>query len=603
MLTYLSELLFAVTMLLGLALAGGFVVLPFGKRMPFVMLAAPLAGLLCLMLCVAATYSIAAWPLTRCIWVSATLCFIATLISTFVNGVAVWKRNWVWLLIAFVLIVPLSTWANNATSIFFHGPGILYLDGTDHLGYAHIADWLRAHTVIGRPERGSPDPYEWFPALIFRTDPRFGSFFFLATVSTIRGLTGTFSYDCATGIALAAGILAVAGVFARSRLSLFLLIAGLVVCHWYDYGRGGYFGKLLGYPAALMLIGLFFNLPERPSSMLICLMGILMGGAALVHSGLATLLFFATAILPYLATRFIVERRRPDRPRELLWNSSGIAILLLGIALLTTGILSRPVHTDFPDWRLKWGYILPRALDLENQGVVFSGLKPAELQMLEWGAFTVWAVLIGVAILRRDPPAVGLLAGPLLLIGVLAATNGGAQVFQLIGMLYPMSLCGSVWLIDDAKERTPSAGIPWLTVFWKTAVILMIVGMIGLRALRYRGALDHYAGRHVNPRQQFSKELTDRLAETIGDRVTDVDIDTREPNQAIFALTELSQHAGIRLHWTPRAWNAIVGFTGELPPKYDRPAPLRLVVYWDPSVADGRLLFSTPQYRLLDMTP
>jgi hypothetical protein len=72
---------------------------------------------------------------------------------------------------------------------------------------------------------------------MYRADPRLSAFVMLALVALLRGTSGIFAYDLACGLVLAASILGVAAVFAKSRLTLILLICVLALSVWFEYGR------------------------------------------------------------------------------------------------------------------------------------------------------------------------------------------------------------------------------------------------------------------------------------------------------------------------------------------------------------------------------
>src|SRR5205823_2371710 len=131
--------------------------------------------------------------------------------------------------------------------------------------------------------------------------------------------------------------------------------------------------KTIGCPAALLVLGLFFNLPATRSPLVIGVMLLVTSAAALMHSGTAEALFLCVAMVPYLATRWVVEQRSKDAGTDSaqwpadLGDRAVLAAILIGIAVVSSGVLARPVQTRYPDWGLDWNYVLPRALDLENQ--------------------------------------------------------------------------------------------------------------------------------------------------------------------------------------------------------------------------------------------
>ena len=98
----------------------------------------------------------------------------------------------------------------------------------------------------------------------------------------------------------------------------------------------------------------------------------------------------------------LADTRRAIRS---LWRTPGFT--LAALAILASGVIARPLKTDFPDWHLSLGYMLPRMMDLEYLGppggVGVSGMPPTLVATGTGAAIVIWAALIGVALLRWDP--------------------------------------------------------------------------------------------------------------------------------------------------------------------------------------------------------
>lgn len=595
---FLHELLMTYAVIVMLAVAGGFVLLPFRRPLPFALLAAPFAGLLCVVLGTSALYSAAGLSVRASGGIALATCTMLTF-----AGIAFLRpRGNRWdllsMLAAALVVAPAVMFATEATTIRLRQPALLYMDGTDHLGYAQLGDWLRAHTVDEPPAFIPAQPYQAFPERLFHQDPRFGSFFTMALVGVVRRLPCAFAYDAACAIVLAAGVLAVAGAFARRSIpALFLLVAGLLTSHWYDFSRGGYFGKLLGYPAALLITGLFLSIGKDDwRAVTIVALAILTAGAALMHSGMTTGLFLASLLGGALACRLLIERRDgfPDRAR-----ASGPAIatlaLLIVVAAVSSGTLARPERFAFPDWRLPWSYVLPRVLDLENQGVGLTGYGEAGVARLTALGFGLWAALALVALLARNAEAAGLLIGPAVLLLALVAAHQRAAAFQMIGTFYPFMLCAIALIIGTAPS-TPVPGRPPRAVFrWAASALAILT--IAQRVPRACGALRRYAGPDVPARFQYTRAEADRLAGRIGRDAVDVDVD--EPNPAEFALVELSRR-GLALRWSPKAWDIVAGYTQRPAPTYATAARYVLVDRSKEPVPALPVVERTAQYFLLD---
>ena len=116
-----------------------------------------------------------------------------------------------------------------------------------------MADWLLKYNVLSYPRASADVPYQSWPEILFTKDPRFGSFAYLALVAAARRTSGLFAYDTAVSVALAAAIIAIAGMVGARLWSVVLLATGLYTTAWYAYGETGYFGKLIAFPGTVFL--------------------------------------------------------------------------------------------------------------------------------------------------------------------------------------------------------------------------------------------------------------------------------------------------------------------------------------------------------------
>jgi hypothetical protein len=599
---FLHELAMTYAAIVVLAIAGGFILLPFRKTLPFVLLATPLAGLICVVLGTSVLYSFLGLSVRASGGIALAVCATMTLIGIAILRPRGNRRQLLWMLAAAVIVVPAVTFGAEATTIRVGQPALLYTDGTDHLGYAQMGDWLTAHTVDEPPAFTPASPYQAFPERLFHRDPRFGSFFAMSLVGAVRRSACTFAYDSACAIVLAAGVLAVAGTFSRRSLpALCLILAGLLTSHWYDYSRGGYFGKLLGYPAALFVTGLFLSVQEDEwRALTIAALAVLTTGATLMHSAMTTGLFLATLVGGAIVCRWLigspygrVARLRASGP------SFVTLVLLIVVAAVSSGVPARPVRVDFSDWHLSWSYVLPRILDLENQGVGLTGYGPDGLAWLTVLGLGLWAALVLAALLLRNADAAGLLIGPAILLLALAAAHQRAAAFQMIGTFYPFMICaGAIMMINLEPSRPDPAPPPHRTLRW--AALALVVLAIGLRLPRSYGALQRYAGGDVPARLEYTRAEADRLAEKIGRDSVDVDLD--EPNPTEFVLVELGRR-GLALRWGPKAWDIVAGYTGQPAPQYAGSARYRLVDRSKEPAPTLPIVAQTAQYFLLDRRP
>jgi hypothetical protein len=595
--TFLTESIFVLGLLAGLSAAGGFLVLPFRKSRKYVALASPLAGLFVLALGTGACYSVLGKSLVFCASLCELACIGASLVAFLIVRPTFRWRGCILPAAATLVVVSLITFSTDTATICLDQPAVQYMDGTDHLGYGQMADWLSVHTVAQLPQMSPDAPYEAFPTYLVHGDPRFGSFFAMSIIRSIRGLSGAFTYDIACAVVLSAAILALAGIFARSFFSMLIVLVGLTTCHWFDFSRSGYLGKLLGFPGCLLVAGLFLS-ADVLSPPVMSVLVILTAATAVMYSGIAMAVFLSSIIGCYLLCQIVLEpsSRRVAKLSEVLPAATLLGALIV-VAVVAIGSVARPLATPFPDYGVGWGYVLPRILDLENQGARVTSLSPVALNWFMAGAFGVWLALIAAAVRLRDGAAAGLLVGPLLLLLALIATGQRAAAFQTIGTYYPFSICAAALLIDQAAlsvNLTTSLRRRAAQAF----IFILAACCVGLRFPRYRGALDRYAGKEDPTHSRFSKGDEDRLASLMAGQPVIVDV--INPEQACFVLIELGPHEGVHFDWTARAWTAIVGYAHWPVPKPARPDRYMLV----PVGEDGNrpVIFRTSQYDLLDIS-
>jgi hypothetical protein len=612
MTTFAHDYLFVLAMLAGLSAAGGFVLLPFRRSLRFGLLCAPLAGLLCVSLGVATFYTMGGWTLHKSIAASWMACTLTTCI-----GLAVCRPRFravevLGMFVAAALIAAIAVRTSDAASIRYRTTALLYCDATDQLGYAQAADWLLANPVKVEVEASPQAPCNAWLCLLLRQDPRFGVYFFTAMLATLRGTSGAFTYDVACALSLAAGILGVAGLFARSRFSLALLLIGLLLSQWYDDGRIGYFGKLNGYPAAMLVAGLFLALRRRPSIESIVVLAMLAAAVAIMHSGMGTVMFIAPIALVYLVSRIILSR--PWSRASVLksvWRQAVILGLLMGTAIVATGLPARPFNNYAPNFLVSWKYILPRSLDLEHAGanihnwpddgrppLVFghdeklvSGVSVETLRRMTKLACAVWLALALLAVAGRDPKAIGLLCGPMLLLLCLWLADRGPEAFQMTGYLYPTTLCGAARLIDNGRSRRRGRAAAW-----PIAVTALALICIALRAPRFAGSVRRYAGSYMPTNQVFTLRQTDRLVSEMGSAPVEVDIPSL--THLLFVVIEIGHRTGVNLQWTPESFHAAFAYTHWPPPAYP-PAQRRLVMATEPVPPGWRITFRAFPYFLI----
>lgn len=550
----LTEFGFSLLALCAFALTGGFILLPFAGR--YTMLATPLAGIALHGLGVSLLYGVFKLPYTTA---AATTLTAGSLITLTALALV---RPRLPLLAAAVLGVPvvLVSIAICATaSLTLGSAAITFMDGTDHAGYAHMADWLIGHGVTRAPVVSADLPYQSWPAYMLTSDPRFGSLAYLASMSILRGNSGLFAYDAACAVAVSAAVIGVAGIFAKRPATLALLTFGLLTTYWLDFAKTGYLGKLLAYPSALMLAGLLIN--RAPGELTLSAFLIIAAGVAALHSGIATALLLTVTAGACLLTKILMTRNC----RQLAPEAAALASAIL-VLVLTSGTVTRPLIAYFPDWNVTWSYVFPRIFDLENQGLNISPL-PAIMTTV-FLVFTVGLLgaLLFLGVRQRNPIVVGFLAGPALLLLALVAIDGQAIAFQIIGTFYPIALCTAARFADD--ENLPAGHSRMLAYSCLTAAILFVAA----RVPRMIGSLDRYVvGAPASSR--YAATDIEAIASTIGQATVHADVADRQ--SALVLMLEFGKR-NIDVQWSERSWKLLFGYRRWPLPHYAKPASLKI---------------------------
>jgi hypothetical protein len=583
MAVFLGEWAFTFAALLVLALAGGFVLATFRQGRRFVLLLAPMCGLLVLPVVTTLIYTFGRTSLSRAAIV-AMLITSALSIATSIR----WRpsrEDICWSLLLAAVLSALAAALSMSSSIYNGSPSLLFIDGSDHGGYAHAADWLLNHRVHERPTLSPEAPYESYLHFMFSADPRLSSFVFNALVAWVRGSSGLFAYDPGCAMVFAAAVLGIAGVFSRSPRSLVLLSVGLVTCAWFDLGMSGYFGKLAGYPATLFVLGLLLTNANRDAKFAAATT-FLTVGAATLHSSLATGLFLCVVGCTYVVAASVIESIDKRQTRISTADAAifGVAILA---AFASSGIFALPaifrLDIQFP---LSWSWIFPRVLDLQNHAVDVVVAPSLLLSILLMLAIVLQLAIVIGAIVARNAFALALAAGPLALLALLYMFDRAWIASQIAGTLFPYALCAIAYLSDEPAVVS-KRGILF-------AVMTAAVIFIAIRAPRFWGALDRYV-LNVADQQRYAASDFDKIAATVGaDGI--VRINLHDPLPAIAALVEFGRR-GMNLQWSPEAWKTVLDYRKWPPPTYAAPAGFRLThrSELDPN---GEMLLETPQYRL-----
>lgn len=502
--------------------------------------------------------------------------------------------------IAVLFTAAWSVWWVMPADRFFGGPGLMYVHGTDHLGYAHIADWMQMHQGnIG----ATLDPTDWYaswPSLLYAMDPRFGSFTLLSLISMAAGRPASFAYDLCSAVVIAIGALGIAGLFARRPLTFALLTFGVLSGYGFDWSRGGYLAKVFSYPASILTAALFIawarDVRARTQrSEMVAFVGTaaIAAGAALAFSGLVTSLF-----LLLLGGTFLVFemwfRPLPSRRRRAMATTTCLVGLglLAALSILSGGIFARPlffaVNTPLP-W--SWPELLARVAEFDGLIPGRTLFSPSAVWILTLAQLALWAVVGVLAFTARVPLAAAFLVAPLLLLAGLFAKDLRWHAMNFISLFGTPALCGAIALVDalHADQRARWA---------RRAVTLAIVVMIAWHLPRFWATASLHGGPTTPAAHRFSAQETDRLASAIlregGSAVVDVG---DNPQFAVFLLVEMGRR-GVPLEWSDTSWRRAMGYRPWPAPKLATPPPLRIRVKDQGGRLSAPLVLVTTQFEL-----
>jgi len=565
-----------------LGLSGAFALTALQESRPFALLMAPMCGLLVLPPLSTLFYSTGKLSLSQ----SAILAMVAMLAATLFTATRI-RRDWQQILICLPIILvvcAISALISTATNIAAATPSILFIDGTDHANYAIVADWLLNHNALQLPLESPTRPYESWPDVGLRLDPRLSSYMTLALVALLRGTSGLFAYDPACSIVLATAIIGVTGVFARSRPALIFLLVVLFLSVWFEYGRSGFFGKLTAYPSALFLIGVLVTQREWDAKVTSAL-GLLVVGAATMHPAFSTALFFVVIGGIYISARLIFGK---TKLRGLDESAFGFAVCIM-VAFASTGMFGRifamPIGQSFDE---TWGSILPRLFEIQNPTLDYIPLTSVWLKKGTFIALVLQILLTALAIFRRDASAIALIGGPPLVAVSFLMLGQNWIVYQMAGCIVPFSVCALGGWMGEIQIGMYK---PYLA-----AILMLTFGFIVVRIPRTFIPIDRYV-LHPPVANQFKASDIKVIAAAVGPHTVVVDIGDDRP--ALAVLVEFGRRA-IDVQWSAGAWKVIVGYRQWRPPVYIANPEFWLGLARN-SPAEGQIIFENDQFRLVKL--
>ena len=557
------------------------------------LMGAPLAGIAIWPMASLAVYVETRLPFDTASWLAMGALTVVGGLLTCSRGISIGE---IWRALAAIAAVSALIGPITMAAWIHRGePALLYVDGTDHLGYSMVADWIRSHgpqTLSGSPSgvatigpavADPATPYTSWPELMFEAGPRGGAFAYLAILSALFHLPAMFSYDLAVAIALTAACIGCAAIFTSSWGGFFLLAFCLATSHWYDYGHTGFLGKLLGYPLVIFVFGLFLSFRAALGTKQIIILVFVACGAALLHDGYGFAVLFIVLAGPLILVRSFSESSLPSSDDIFLTVAIG------AIAVIASGTLARPLSTvgGFPDFHFDWLRISLLSADLNNVFRAVAPIRGISLSLLLVVSAACWAVLVVLAFDGRHVAAISLLCGPALFILILYAAAMRTTAAQLAGFLYPAALCAVFSLWPEAKQTSVRLALGF------TAAVLLI----GSHLPRLINSVERYA---VDPdqRQIFSIGDFDKITTAAGGESIYVDV-----KGTVWTVLPVLAELGRRdahLVWSPGSWTlAVGGYRGWAAPSADPIPSIRLVDATDPPVGDERVLIMTPRYRLV----
>lgn len=590
MLLLIREWTLQLIFLLGLGLSGGFMLAPFNRGLPYLWLAAPLAGIGTLSLGLTLGHLLDLplhWnlPLNLFIFSGLTLCRLPRRVRparVFFPSLLV------------LLLSGLCTLTVQEPTLRSRGPAVLLKDGTDSLGYAHVADWLRTHRRSEPPIADPSVPYQSWPSL-YQTDHRSGAYLFLAALSLLRGESGLFTFDFACAVVLCAGLLGFGGAFAQSRTGLLLLLAGAMVSSLFDLSRSGFFGKILAYSCAILVASLILQSLEDMDVERLSRLVALAIGASLLQSGMSVALFLCLAWTGVPVTRLTHWISRSGgkasfgSPGPSLWLSFTSLATVAGLAAASWFLVKSGLPYGTPT-DVIWSRALRIGLDLQHHTVHYKRIPAVAVNVLFVSTLVTHLVLAGVAIHRRNTVAVGLLSGPLIFLLLAWNLDLRFPFWQSMVVLYLFSLAGAVRLWEDPPPSSPRVS--------RIAIWLLLILLIGSRVPRFIVAADRYLGTRVFAGERYRKSDLDRMYRTIGTKTLDLH-DPLDIYPAMVVLVELGRR-GVTLQMDPKTWRALVGHhRGWPPPPIEQPGDLLVLPADAPPVPETETLFHNSQYRLV----
>lgn len=608
---FFSEYFFTLAIFILYGLVGGFAVVPLQRNIKYAAMAAPMAGMLLLSMGVFMLYTFAHLSIIHSMIIVGSIGASLTLACIAYSKPSINLRTILFLSSVIIVLAAFLTFFLNSTSIKLGGIGLLYVDGSDHLGYAAMSDWLKSNLINHLPIENAAHPYQSFPALLVGMDQRFGCFFNLAIIATLFGESSAFSYDIACTIILLTAYLGCAAMFARSSKTFILLVLALTVSTWFVLSRTGYLGKIMGFSSMLYTLGLFYSQQQShlsfdKNNISIITIVLLVFAAAMVYPGMVLALFLMASGGIYLLIKSFELLRHFDKHKLTnLLHDTGLLLIMILAALAAMGALALPklYAAEGVNYPADWARIFLFQLDIRAMiyEPVLSWFTQDVVMQFLIAAMLIMTVLLIIASICRSIVAVSL-------IGVAVALSAFGYFlslkwfsYELSGTLYALSICGCIWCIDEVSIRQQHIISGKILSF---ILFSLAIAAIAIRIPSNIEAIHRYVF-NTPTLFQYSKNDMDKLAETIGHDAVIVDVPS-----VMFALPILAEFGrrDLKLQWTSETWKNILGYRSWSAPKI---MPSRFVLRVNPDVMallslqaeplqHCDLVAETVQYQLFD---
>jgi hypothetical protein len=516
----------------------------------------------------------------------------ASLMAVYVFGRRDLLNGLPYIIVAAIALSVCATLTVTRTDLYFGGPALLYANGTDQLGYANIADWIRLHVSNTALTHPPVDIYGSYPDYLFTRDPRFGSFSLLALISVISGRSAAFAYDLTCAIVLTAASIGVSAVFSRTRAVFLLLAVALFVSVWFDFGLIGFLGKIVGFPATILVVALFFALcrsisveGEFPLAALGALVACVIC-AVLMFNAQLTAVALGVFGSCFLVTRLVWEQRDALMVRQIARCAMILAALIV-IAVVSSGVIARPIYTGFipmsQDWKILADWAIQIVGPLGTTGPVLL-VGPMRIIFA-----TVFVCICICAINRKSPAATALALGSITVAGLLYAFDERWRFYEISLLFVATPVCAAAILLNE--ELFLAGRLRFWTFF---AVLLLIP--VGFSLPRFVNGLSFLGGGSTPPLYRFSLEETDRMAAVVARGAV---IDVGEgPQFNIFLVVELGRR-GIPFQVSEKSWRTFMGYRTWPIPQYDKPMPISIVLRSEANSASPGLLMRTTQFDVM----